>query len=308
MTEVLPVTVAQTARLGERILAEVDQVIVGKGEAVRLVLLGVLASGHVLIEDLPGLGKTLMARSVRRGAGPGVHPGPVHPGPAARRPARRDRATTCHRRGGSFRPGPIFTNLLLADEINRTPPKTQAALLEAMAEGQVSIDGVTHAAAAAVRRAGHRQPDRVRGHLPAARGPARPVHRPGRLGYLDPSGRGGDGRAAGWTAARPRPRRAQVVDAAELLAMRESVESVHLHDDLLAYVVALTAATRSHPQVTVGASAARHAGGDPAGPRPRRCWSAGRLRDARGRQGGRGTRAGAPAGPAAGDVGAAGDR
>ena len=73
-----------------------------------------------------------------------------------------------------FRPGPIFANLLLADEINRAPPKTQAALLEAMQERQVTIEGTTHVLAAAVRRARHAEPDRVRGHLPAARGPARP--------------------------------------------------------------------------------------------------------------------------------------
>ena len=74
-----------------------------------------------------------------------------------------------------FREGPVFTNLLLADEINRTPPKTQSALLEAMEEGQVSVDGVTHAAAPAVPGRGDAEPGRVRGHLPAARGPARPV-------------------------------------------------------------------------------------------------------------------------------------
>ena len=94
-----------------------------------------------------------------------------------------------------FRPGPIFSNLLLADEINRTPPKTQAALLEAMAERQVSIDGDHPPAAGAVHRAGHRQPDRVRGHLSAAGGAARPVHDPAGAALSDRAGRGVDAAA-----------------------------------------------------------------------------------------------------------------
>ena len=177
MTEVLPVTVAETARLGQRILAEVEQVIVGKGEAVRLVLLGMLASGHILIEDLPGLGKTLLARTFATVLGLEFTRVQFTPDML---PADLTGAVVLDLATGQavFRPGLVFTGLLLADEINRTPPKTQAALLEAMAEGQVSADGGHPAAAAAVRGAGHRQPDRVRGHPPAARGPARPVHRP----------------------------------------------------------------------------------------------------------------------------------
>ena len=124
------------------ILDEVERVIVGKREVLRLVLLGILAGGYVLLEDLPGLGKTMMARSFAHVLGlefariqftPDLLPADVTGAPVY------------DQRTGEivFRPGPVFTNLLLADEINRTPPKTQAALPEAMAEQQVTVDGQT---------------------------------------------------------------------------------------------------------------------------------------------------------------------
>ena len=143
MTKTVTGAVADTARLCERVLAEVDQVIVGKRQAVTTVLLGVLASGHILIEDLPGLGKTLLARTFATVLGLEFTRVQFTPDML---PADLTGAMVLDLATGepSFRPGPVFTGLLLADEINRTPPKPQAALLEAMAEGQVSLDGVTH--------------------------------------------------------------------------------------------------------------------------------------------------------------------
>ena len=152
-----------------------------------------------------------------------------------------------------FRPGPVFTQLLLADEINRTPPKTQAALLEAMGEGQVSVDGKSRRLPGAVRGARDRQPDRVRGHLRAARGAARPVpdaaapRLPDRDDETDMLRRRVD-RAQEAVALTP------VTDAAGLLAMRESLERVEISDDLLDYVIAIVTATRKDPQIQVGAS------------------------------------------------------
>src|SRR3984893_7930637 len=131
---------ATTAR-AVAVLDEIERAVVGKRSALTLMLTTVLARGHVLIEDLPGLGKTLIARSFAATLGldftrvqftPDLLPADLLGSPID--DIRSGRF--------EFRPGPIFTNLLLADEINRTPPKTQAALLEAMAEGQVSIDGV----------------------------------------------------------------------------------------------------------------------------------------------------------------------
>src|SRR6202021_3258011 len=142
VTETVNGTIADTARLCERVLAEVEQVIVGKREAITMVLLGVLASGHILIEDLPGLGKTLLARTFATVLGLEFTRVQFTPDML---PADLTGAMVLNLRTGepAFRPGPVFTGLLLADEINRTPPNTQAALLEAMAEGQVSVEGVT---------------------------------------------------------------------------------------------------------------------------------------------------------------------
>src|SRR5436853_2019316 len=134
--------VERVAEQGARVLDEVERAVVGKREALELVLLGLLADGHVLLEDFPGLAKTLTARSfaqvtemtfTRVQFTPDLLPSDV-----------TGSSIYDQRRGDfEFRPGPIFTNLLLADEINRAPPKTQAALLEAMQERQVTSEGET---------------------------------------------------------------------------------------------------------------------------------------------------------------------
>src|SRR5881227_1219345 len=133
---------AEVGRISHRLLDEIEQVVVGKREALELLLLGVLADGHVLIEDYPGLAKTLMARSFAGATSldfsriqftPDLMPSDV------------TGSSVYNQRDADFefRPGPIFANLLLADEINRAPPKTQAALLEAMQERQVTTEGET---------------------------------------------------------------------------------------------------------------------------------------------------------------------
>src|SRR5256714_6683393 len=136
-------TLAEVGSLAARILDEVERAIVGKREALEQVLLGILCDGHVLIEDFPGLAKTLIARSFaqvlrldfkRIQFTPDLMPSDVT-GSAIFSPRTSEL---------EFRPGPIFSNLLLADEINRAPAKTQAALLEAMQEHQVTVDGVGH--------------------------------------------------------------------------------------------------------------------------------------------------------------------
>ncbi len=164
----------EVSALSNRVLDEVERAVVGKRDALELLLLGLLADGHVLIEDYPGLAKTLMARSFAQVASmdfariqftPDLMPTDVT-GSSIYNQRERD---------FEFRPGPIFANLLLADEINRAPPKTQAALLEAMQERQVTSEGETRPLDAPVPRARDPEPDRVRGHLPAPGGAARPV-------------------------------------------------------------------------------------------------------------------------------------
>src|SRR5437867_11375679 len=136
-------TVGEIATRGDRILDEVERAVVGKREALELVLLGFLADGHVLVEDFPGLGKTLIARSFAQVFA--MDFGRVQFTPDLM-PSDVTGSSVFNQRTGDFefRPGPIFTNLLLGDEINRAPPKTQAALLEAMQERQVTIEGRTN--------------------------------------------------------------------------------------------------------------------------------------------------------------------
>jgi MoxR-like ATPase len=252
VTGVLGGTVADTARSCERVLAEVERVIVGKPEATRMVLLGVLASGHILIEDLPGLGKTLLARTFATVLGLEFTRVQFTPDML---PADLTGATVLDLRTGepAFRPGPVFTGLLLADEINRTPPKTQAALLEAMAEGQVSVDGITRPLPSPFVVLATDNPIEYEGTYPLPEAQLDRFIARVSLGYLDAEGEAEMARRRLARGSAP-PVPPRVTDAAGLLAMRESLESVQLHPDLLSYVVAVITATRSHPQVTVGAS------------------------------------------------------
>src|ERR1700741_648203 len=243
---------ATTTAHCEAVLDEIQRVVVGKRWALTLILTSVLARGHVLIEDLPGLGKTLIARFFA--AALGLQFTRVQFTPDLL-PADLLGSTVYDMQSGrfEFRPGPIFTNLLMADEINRTPPKTQAALLEAMAEGQVSIDGITHRLPHPFIVLATDNPIEYEGTYPLPEAQLDRFAVRLELSYLSEQDeasmlrrrldRGSGG-----------PTVSQVVDAHDLLAMRESVEQVSVHEDVLHYVVSLAAASRHHPQVAVGAS------------------------------------------------------
>jgi MoxR-like ATPase len=245
-------TPEQTAERCAGVLDEIERAVVGNRRALELVMIGILAGGHILLEDLPGLGKTLIARSFARTLGldfariqftPDLLPSDVVGAPLY------------DQRTGQmvFRPGPVFTQLLLADEINRTPPKTQAALLEAMGEGQVSMDGETRQLPQPFVVLATDNPIEYEGtyELPEAQLDRFLMRL--RLGYLQ-------------TAdevlmlqrrlerATERAELGQVTDAAELAAMRESLEQIEVSPDLLEYVVAVVRATREHAQIQVGAS------------------------------------------------------
>jgi MoxR-like ATPase len=236
----------------EAVLDEIGHAVVGKRSALTLILTAVLARGHVLIEDLPGLGKTLIARSFAAALGLKFTRVQFTPDLL---PADLLGSTIYDMQSGrfAFRQGPIFTNLLLADEINRTPPKTQAALLEAMAEGQVSIDGETHKLPRPFIVLATDNPIEYEGTYPLPEAQLDRFVMRLELGYLSESDET-------WMLRRRLERGSaettvnQVVDAHDLLAMRESVEQVTVHDDVLHYVVSLATATRHHPQVAVGAS------------------------------------------------------
>jgi MoxR-like ATPase len=243
---------AETAQQCKAILDELERAVVGRRRTLELVLIGILAGHHVLLEDLPGLGKTLIARSFARVLGldfariqftPDLLPSDV-----VGAPLYDQRSAEM-----VFRPGPVFTQLLLADEINRTPPKTQAALLEAMGEGQVSVDGLTRQLPTPFIVLATDNPIEYEGtyELPEAQ-----LDRFGmrlRLGYLsvgdetDMLRRRVD-RAAENVELKP------VTTPEGVLAMRDSLERVEVTPDLLEYVVAIVTATRKDAQVQIGAS------------------------------------------------------
>jgi MoxR-like ATPase len=245
-------TPAETARYAEQILDEIESVVVGRRRSLELVLLGILGRGHVLLEDVPGLGKTMMARCFSEVLGLTFARVQFTPDLL---PADLTGLSVYDQRVNDFefRPGPVFTQLLLADEINRTPPKTQAALLEAMAEEQVSSDGQTRPLPQPFVVLATDNPIEYEGTyaLPEAqldRFLLR-IH----LGYLSTKDeqellerrirRGSE-----------QPKLSAVVDAETVLAMRESLERVTVEPVVLGYVVSLVEATRTHPHVAVGAS------------------------------------------------------
>ena len=249
-TPALSTTAATDA--ARRVLDTVETAVVGKRQSLELVLTGLLAGGHVLLEDLPGLGKTLAARSFAQALGLPFARAQFTPDLL---PADLTGAEVFDQRTGEFvfRPGPVFTGLLLADEINRTPPKTQSALLEAMQERQVSVEGTT-------------RPLPVPFHVLAT---ANPIEHEGtytlpeaqldrfllRLSFGYPSAE------QEWEVVSRRIDRrreeqtvAQVLDAEQLLALQAAVEEVHVEDAVGRYAVDLVAATRRHQNALVGAS------------------------------------------------------
>jgi MoxR-like ATPase len=241
-----------TVQRSDSVLRELSRVIVGKRDELQLIMIAVLAGGHVLIEDLPGLGKTLIARSFA--AALGLEFTRVQFTPDLL-PADLLGSTIYDMASGrfNFRRGPVFTNVLLADEINRTPPKTQAALLEAMGEGQVSIDGETFPLPDPFIVLATDNPIEYEGTYPLPEAQLDRFAIQLRLGYLSEADERQMIQRRLERGSTP-PQVVQVVDAAGLIEMRQSVEFVTVHPDVVSYVVALAAATRGHPQVEVGAS------------------------------------------------------
>ncbi len=241
-----------TAHHAERILTEVERAIVGKREVLELVLLGILADGHVLLEDFPGLAKTLLARSFARAAD--VEFTRVQFTPDLL-PADITGSSIFNQRDNEFefRPGPVFTNLLLADEVNRAPPKTQAALLEAMQERQVTSGRTTRKLAPPFLVIATQNPIEYEGTYPLPEAQLDRFTLRSRIGYptleyeRDLLAQRIE-RAADEVEIHP------VVDAATLIGMQRSLELVHVSQPIVDYIARLVRATRDTPRIQVGAS------------------------------------------------------
>jgi MoxR-like ATPase len=242
----------RVAELADRILDEVERAVVGKRDALALVLTGFLADGHVLLEDYPGLAKTLIARSfaqvtdlrfARIQFTPDLMPSDV------------TGSSIFNQRSGDFefRPGPIFANLLLADEINRAPPKTQAALLEAMQERQVTIEGTSNELERPFLVIATQNPIEYEGTYPLPEAQLDRFILRGSVGYPD--------RDHEWEVLERRLDRQEdeveldvVVDRSTVLEMQRATERVHVAESVGRYMVDVVNATRESSRVQVGAS------------------------------------------------------
>ena len=245
-------SLAETRERSGLLVDEIERVIVGKRSVLELILIGILARGHVLLEDFPGLAKTLMARSFAQTIG--VTFARIQFTPDLL-PADITGSSIYDQRESrfEFRPGPLFANLVLGDEINRAPPKTQAALLEAMQEGSVTVDETTYRLEQPFIVIATENPIEYEGTYPL---PEAQLDR-----FLLRAGVGYPDRDQEWEILRRRVERqtdevtlGQIVDAKELLAMQDALEEVHVSQSLGYYVVDVVKATREHPDVQVGAS------------------------------------------------------
>ena len=235
-----------------RILDEVERVVVGKRMPLELALCALIADGHVLIEDYPGLAKTLIARSFATATGTQFARVQFTPDLM---PADVTGSSIFNQRTAEFefRPGPVFTNVLLADEINRAPPKTQAALLEAMQERQVTTEERTRPLERPFLVLATQNPIEYEGTYPLPEAQLDRFLIRMRVGYPTPD--------AELEILRRRLERREdeaaltpVVDRDKLVGMQRAVEDVYVSDSIRRYIVALAGATRESPSVQVGAS------------------------------------------------------
>ncbi|MGD8624002.1 MAG: MoxR family ATPase [Anaerolineae bacterium] len=237
--------------LAQRIMDNVENVIVGKHDTVRLTVVALLCQGHILIEDVPGTGKTMLAKSVAKSLGctfrriqftPDMLPSDVTGISVFNQKTREF----------EFRPGPVMAQIVLTDEINRATPKTQSALLEAMEERQITVDGITYPMEQPFLVLATQNPIEYEGTFPLPEAQLDRFMMRINLGYPDDE--------AEITMldrqqhSHPVTRIAQVVSAEELVAAQEKIKDVYLDDLVKEYVVRLVTGTRKHPDVYLGAS------------------------------------------------------
>jgi MoxR-like ATPase len=247
----LMVDIAPISSLAERVTENVERVIIGKRHEVELALIALLCQGHLLIEDVPGVGKTMLARSIARSIGcafrriqftPDMLPSDVTGVSVFNQKTREF----------EFRPGPIMAQIVLADEINRATPKTQSALLEAMEERQVTVDGITYSLERPFLVLATQNPIEYEGTFPLPEAQIDRFMMRISLGYPSPS----DEMHILESQREHHPVQDidQVVSVEELLAAQDAAKGVYVDDLIKEYIVNLANASRSHPDVYLGAS------------------------------------------------------
>ena len=235
----------------KKVIDNVEQVIVGKHETIELLMIALLCEGHVLIEDVPGVGKTMLARAMATSLGgdfrrlqctPDLLPNDV------------TGVSVFNQQNGQFdfRPGPIFVNIMLVDEINRATPRTQSALLEAMQEQQVTVDGVTRALPRPFLVLATQNPIEYEGTFPLPEAQLDRFLMRLSVGY--PSNLDEKQILVNLRREHPITQIRQVVDGSDLLVYQRQVWDVHVDETLQDYIVRLVAATRKHADLVLGAS------------------------------------------------------
>jgi MoxR-like ATPase len=247
----MPLTPTQIQTIANQLIDNVEKVIVGKHASVQLAILGLLCQGHMLIEDVPGVGKTVLAKAIATSVGvnfkriqftPDMLPTDVTGVSVFNQKSREF----------EFRPGPIHANIVLADEINRATPKTQSALLEAMEERQVTVDGTTYPLAPPFMVLATQNPIEYEGTFPLPEAQLDRFMLRIRLGY--------PGRAEEINILdkqrqqHPLSQLTQVVDGAQLREAQESIKEIYVDEKVKGYMVDVVRATRDHAEVYLGAS------------------------------------------------------
>ncbi|MEZ5228213.1 MAG: MoxR family ATPase [Acidimicrobiales bacterium] len=247
-----PLELSKVSELSAAILDEIETAVIGKRDALTMVLAGLLAGGHILLEDFPGLGKTLAARSFAQTLGLDFARAQFTPDLL---PADLTGSFIFDQRVNefSFRKGPLFTGLLLADEINRTPPKTQAALLEAMQERQITVEGETFHLAVPFHVLATANPVEYEGTYPLPEAQLDRFMIQVSFGYPSPEEE--------WEVLHRRLDRQReeqtlrrIVDADTLATMQAAIEHVEVDESVGRYCVALATATRTHSHALMGSS------------------------------------------------------
>ncbi|WFR66926.1 MoxR family ATPase [Curtobacterium flaccumfaciens] len=237
--------------VGDDVIAAVSTVVDGKTEAIRTAFTVMLAEGHLLVEDVPGVGKTVLAKALGASVGGTVNRIQFT---SDMLPSDVTGVNIFDQSSGAFRfsPGPVFANVVIGDEINRTSPKTQSALLEAMAEAQVTVDGVTRKLDSPFMIVATQNPIDMEGTYPLPEAQRDRFMARLTMGY--PSADAERQMLMNRGAGDPLAHLRAIVDVDTLRDLVQSVRTVHVAPDVEAYIVAIVRATRTHPDIVLGAS------------------------------------------------------